>query len=115
MLVPDWRFATQLASAATGQMGPPKDSWWTTAPLVPFLVLAMQIVALSALRRVASLAECNSSIPSFHRQMSLLRNGIVRFSLAWAGDIFSDPQEIEECLGDQVRHHVQVRVPSVVM
>ncbi len=45
-------FATRQANAATGHVGPWTALWCTTAPLVPFFVLAMEIVALFAVRRV---------------------------------------------------------------
>ncbi len=46
------RFAIRCASAATGQILPPTASWCTNASFVPFLVLAIKMVALSAQRRV---------------------------------------------------------------
>jgi hypothetical protein len=46
------RFAIRRASAATGQISPPTASWCTNAPFMPFLVLAIEMVALSAQRRV---------------------------------------------------------------
>ena len=51
---PPAMLCTRRARAATGHTGPPMASWCTTAPFVPFLVLAMQMVALSAVRRVLS-------------------------------------------------------------
>ncbi len=44
------RLSMHRANAATGQIGPPIAKWWTKAPLVPFFVLAMEMVALSARR-----------------------------------------------------------------
>ena len=37
------RFAIWRASAATGQITPPKASWCTNAPFMPFLVLAIEM------------------------------------------------------------------------
>ena len=48
------RFAIRRASAATGQTSLPNASWCTNAPFVPFLVLAIDMVALLARRRVGS-------------------------------------------------------------
>jgi hypothetical protein len=44
------RLSICRAKAATGQIGPPTAKWWTNAPFVPFFVLAMEMVALSARR-----------------------------------------------------------------
>jgi hypothetical protein len=52
---PRWTLAMRLAMAATGQIGPANASWWMMEPLVPFFVFAIQMVALSVRRSVASL------------------------------------------------------------
>jgi hypothetical protein len=44
------RLLIRQARATTGQIGPPIAKWWTNAPFVPFLVLAMEMAALSARR-----------------------------------------------------------------
>ena len=77
------------ASAAIGHIGPPKASWWMTAPLVPFLVFAMQIVALSAVMSVASVAECGRGSPCRHNRTSQLRIGMVRLSRGDPGHVYS--------------------------
>ena len=79
------------ARAAIGHIGPPKASWWMSAPLVPFLVLAMQIVALSAVRSVASVAECGRIPPCRHNRMSQLRIGMVRLSHGLPGHVYFQP------------------------
>ena len=61
-------------------------SWCTTAFLVPFFVLAMQMVALSAVRRVASGALGCRSFPFLHKRISPLRSAMVRFCRCCAGD-----------------------------
>jgi hypothetical protein len=43
------RLSIHRANAATG-LGPPIAKWWTNAPFVPFFVLAIEMVALSARR-----------------------------------------------------------------
>ncbi len=83
------RLAMRRASAAIGQTGPPKASWWMTAPFVPFLVLAMQIVALSAVRSVASGAEWGRMPPCRHNRTSQLRIGMVRLSRGVPGHVYS--------------------------
>jgi hypothetical protein len=74
-----------LANAATGHRCPPMASWCTTAFFVPFLVLAMHIVALSAVRRVARGAFGLRSTPRHHKRMSHLRSAIVRFTRCAVG------------------------------
>jgi hypothetical protein len=81
--------ATCWASAATGQMGPPNASWWTTTPFDPFFVCAMQIIALSAVRRFVNLLECWRSTPLRHSLMSHSRNGMVCFARYVAGEVYS--------------------------
>ena len=64
------RFAIRRASAATGQISPPNASWCTNAPFVPFLVLAIAMVALSALTRVGSPNSRSRSWPLHQRRTS---------------------------------------------
>jgi hypothetical protein len=79
--------ATHGANAAMGQMGPPIGSWWTTTPFEPFLV-AMQIVALSAVRRLANLLEWWRTTPVRHSLMSHRRSGMVCFLRCYAGEVY---------------------------
>ena len=68
------------ANAAT-----PIASWCTTSPFVPFFVLAMQMVALSAVSSVASPTKGFRRWPLHHRRMSHFRSEIVclrRFALS---------------------------------
>jgi hypothetical protein len=58
-----WMLATRQAKAATGHIGPPIASWCTTAPLVPFLVCAIDMVALSAHKSACSPAKCGMIFP----------------------------------------------------
>ena len=81
--------ATRRAIAATGQMCPPIASWWTTTPLDPFFVLAMQIVALSAVMRLCKPLECRRTVPFRQRRMSQSRRGMVRLSRGVVGDVYS--------------------------
>ncbi len=82
-------FAIRRASAATGHMGPPIASWWTTTPLDPFFVLAMQIVALSAVRRFIKPLAWWRTMPFRHSRMSQSRRGMVRLSRGVGGDVYS--------------------------
>ena len=84
-----WMLATRRAKAATGQIRPPIASWCTTAPFVPFLVCAMDMVALSACMSARSPAECGIIFPRYHNQMSQSRRGTVLFVLTWCGVVYS--------------------------
>ena len=53
---PCFMLCNRRASAAAGHRVPPIASWCTTAPFVPFFVLAMQMVALSEVSSVVSAA-----------------------------------------------------------
>ncbi len=75
------RFVTLHASAVTGQILPPNASWCTKAPFVPFLVLAIKMVALSALRRVGSPDSWTRSWPLCQRRTLHFHSGMVR--LGW--------------------------------
>jgi hypothetical protein len=77
---PTEMLATRRANAATGQMGPPIVLGWRTTPFEPFLVCAMQIVALSAVRRFANPLEWWRTTPVCHSLMSHRRSGMVRFN-----------------------------------
>jgi hypothetical protein len=72
-----WMLATRQAKAATGHIGPPIASWCTTAPLVPFLVCAIDMVALSACKSACSPAKCEMIFPWYHNLMSQSQRGIV--------------------------------------
>jgi hypothetical protein len=76
-----WMFAMRWARADTGHIGPPNASWCTTAPFVPFLVFAMQIVVLSAVSSVVNPAEWGISTPFRHIQISQSLRAIVRLAL----------------------------------
>jgi hypothetical protein len=80
---------TCQASAATGQMGPPNASWWTTTPHDPFFVCAMQIVALSAVRRFVNPLECWRMTPLCHSLMLHSWSGMVCFAQYVAGEVYS--------------------------
>jgi hypothetical protein len=62
-LEPSWILCSRLAKAATGHRWPPMASWCTTAFFVPFMVLAMQIVALWTIH-------CSSDPPEISFAMS---------------------------------------------
>jgi hypothetical protein len=77
-----WMSATRRAKAVTGHISPPIASWCTTAPLVPFLVCAIDMVALSACKSACSPAECGMIFPWYHNLMSQSQRGIVLLVLA---------------------------------
>jgi hypothetical protein len=76
---------TCCGRAATGHQAPPIALWCTTAPFVPFLVWAMQIVALSAVRRMGSGEEMSNSLPLRHRRILHFCSAVVRFRRCAAG------------------------------
>ena len=80
--------ATHWASAAMGQMGPPNASWWTTTPFNPFFVCAMQIIALSAVRRFVNPLECWRMTPLCHSLILHSWSGMVHFARYVAGEVY---------------------------
>jgi hypothetical protein len=70
---------SRRAIAVTRHRTPLTASWCTTAFVVPFFVLAIQVVALSDVRRVASGAYGCRSYPSFQSGILHLRRAMVRF------------------------------------
>jgi hypothetical protein len=87
-----WMLATWRAKAAMGHIGPPIASWCTTAPLVPFLVCATDMVVLSACKSACSPAECGMIFPWYHNLMSQSQRGIVLLVLARCGMVYSPTQ-----------------------
>jgi hypothetical protein len=99
-----WMLDTRRAKARTGHIGPPIASWCTTAPLVPFLVCAIDMVALSACKSACSPAECRMIFLWYHNLTSQFLEGDCSLSpgAMWRG-VFPHSEEVEECYYDQVR------------
>jgi len=107
------RFAIRRASAATGQISPPNASWCTNAPFVPFLVLAIAMVALSALTRVGSPNSRSRSWPLHQRRTSHFLNRMVHFCCCLREAVFANSEEVEECHYHQIRYRCMVRAEVV--
>ncbi len=84
-----WILATWWAKATTGHIGPPIALWCTTAPLVPFLVCAIDMVALSACKSACSPTKCGMIFPWYHNLMLQSQRGIVLLVLAQCGVVYS--------------------------
>jgi hypothetical protein len=76
-LEPGWILWGHRDRAATGHRTSPIALWCTTAFFVPFFMLAMQIVALSAVRRVFRGAPGLRSTPQHHSCTSHCQSAIV--------------------------------------
>jgi hypothetical protein len=85
------RFAIRHASAATKQILPPTASWCKNAPFVPFLVLAIKMVAVKVRFMVEQLAVAPQTDIAFPQ-----RNCPLRSTVPWCC-ILSNSEEVEEC------------------